>query len=78
MKKWEYKLIGFHDLIEEYAPPWDGKGVAEQFAPYGNRVLAALNNIGKEGWELIETSHKIDVKSGVGAYATHIFKRERN
>ena len=76
MKKWEYKLIGFHDLVNEFAP-WDGKGAAEQYLPYGNRVLTALNNIGKKGWELIETSDKIDFKSGEGGYATYIFKREK-
>ena len=78
MKKWEYKILPSRELIENYAPfdeKLDGTMLNKDGTPKERaRLTIALNNIGKEGWELTHTQETEDLRSTLN----YFFKREKN
>ena len=68
-KKWEYKILGLDELMK-YAP-WNEKKMRE--ANNGIRWKTAFDNLGKQGWELVESGRQLHGHPDLTVY---VFKRE--
>ncbi len=95
MEKWEYKILEFKTAVSftgehvigklvDYVDgsSWTGKKItkAEIKAISRTELFALFNNLGKEGWELVESlpiaSHGIGVAGSTGVI-NFFFKRRK-
>ena len=72
MKKWEYKILDLDELMT-YAP-WNEKKMRGN--KKGIRWKTAFDNLGKEGWELVQHGDNVH---GFGHHGltVYVFKREK-
>jgi hypothetical protein len=78
MQEWEYKIVMRERGLVRSGSSGVGAYVAGEFHPTGEEMLAQLDALGRDGWELVSvTARQAMHSSPVSNEEVWIFKRPR-